>query len=566
MDRGSRHSAQSPAGAVRPDIVGALMTRGVLTATNAAQVRLSAVEVGRPPEFVVIELGLASEAEVMAILSDISGVPVWRLEAGAPDPALASGVRRQFLMTHLVAPVARRGDRIAVAMADPFDADCRAALEFSLGCAIEPLLASPTDIRATLDLVSLASHTEDQTVKPVQRDISTLADAVRSSPTALTLQALLALAIDRRASDIHLEPRARHAQIRLRIDGMLLDVEPMTLDAATSIMARIKVLADLNVAESRMPQDGRLSVAVRGTPIDVRVATTPSVHGEAITLRLLNRAGALRTVDSLGLGAHEKLVLQRAFAARHGLFLVSGPTGSGKTTTLYAGLEQLKGKGLKILSIEDPIELQFDHVLQIQVAPQIGLTFSAALRSVLRHDPDVIMVGEIRDAETAKIAIQAALTGHLVVASIHARDALRACTRLLEMGVEPYQLSAALIGSMAQRLVRSLCAACSEIVAPSAELLALGKNMGAPPAHASWLAGRGCGACAGGGYAGRIPVAEGLLVSEALTSAIARSDSLEAQEHIAAASGYRPLRYDALEKAAAGRTSLEEAVTAIGDH
>jgi type II secretory ATPase GspE/PulE/Tfp pilus assembly ATPase PilB-like protein len=338
----------------------------------------------------------------------------------------------------------------------------------------------------------------------------------------------------------------------MRVDGQLLDHQDVSADFAASVVSRIKVLANLDLGERRLPQDGRASFVVAGRRIDVRVATLPSAFGEAATLRILDRSGVDFSFEGLGFSSAPRALLARMADVPHGLFLVTGPTGSGKTTTLYGLLDQMAGRKRKILSIEDPIEYHFDHVVQTQAAPQIGLTFASALRAFLRQDPDVILVGEIRDEETAQVAVQAALTGHLVLASLHANRALGVTPRLLDMGVEPYQLAAGLRGALAQRLVRRLCPACR---APRAATAAEQGFLARDEVKAARVFDPvGCPACDLRGFRGRLAVSEGFAVEPDLSAAIAARAPQETLERLAGLRGGNTLRADGCRKAAEGLT------------
>ncbi|MGL6043657.1 MAG: GspE/PulE family protein, partial [Sandaracinobacteroides sp.] len=365
---------------------------------------------------------------------------------------------------------------------------------------------------------------------------------------------LIAEAVDARASDIHLEPADDRLGVRYRVDGVLAQMPPLPAAVRGPIVSRIKVMAGLNIAERRLPQDGRLRLAVRGHEIDLRVATSPSIHGESVVLRILDRTRLSLDFPSLGFDAEMERAFRAAISRPHGIILVTGPTGSGKTTTLYAALSALNAPDRKLLTVEDPIEYRLPGIVQAQAHPQIGFTFATALRSFLRQDPDVIMVGEIRDTETAEIAVQAALTGHLILATLHTNSAAGAVTRLTDMKVEPFLLGSVLAGVLAQRLVRRLCPECRVPVLPDPALIeALCPGAAVP--HRLYAPG-GCSACGGSGYSGRLALVEFLPVDAAVAALIvARADE---RSIAAAATGGRTLAQDGLAKAALGLTSLEE--------
>jgi type II secretory ATPase GspE/PulE/Tfp pilus assembly ATPase PilB-like protein len=378
----------------------------------------------------------------------------------------------------------------------------------------------------------------------------------RDAPVARRVASWLATAVERRASDVHIEPRSQVLAIRFRVDGVLETIAEEPLAAAASVLARIKVLADLDLGERRIAQDGRTTIVVGGRPIDLRVSIVPSVNGEAAVLRILDRSEVKLSFDTLGFAPAERQLLDRAISWPHGLFLVTGPTGSGKTTTLYAGLEAMRASARKILTIEDPVEFHFDHVTQVQSAPKAGVTFPSAIRAFLRQDPDVILVGEIRDGETARAAVQAALTGHLVLATLHAIDAPRAVPRLLDMGVEPFQLAACFRGALSQRLVRRLCQHCRRKRASSQ----VERNTLALAPQEPVYDAAGCLRCAGTGFAGRIALAEGFEASDTFLSQLRDLGGLDA-----AAETCLPgrLRDDGAAKIRAGLTTSAEVLRAL---
>jgi general secretion pathway protein E len=386
-----------------------------------------------------------------------------------------------------------------------------------------------------------------------EADVERLKDLSSDAPVVRAVNALIGRAVESQASDIHIEPTEDSLKIRLRVDGALHDEDPLPPHLKAAFVSRIKVMAGLNIAERRLPQDGRLRLAVRGHEIDLRVATSPTIHGESVVMRILDRSNLPLDFESLGFDPDTLARFLRVLRQPHGIVLVTGPTGSGKTTTLYASLAAMNTADRKILTIEDPIEYRLAGINQTQVSPQIGLTFAAALRSFLRQDPDVMMVGEIRDLETAQVAVQAALTGHTILSTLHTNGAAAAVTRLLDMGVEPFLITSTLNAVLAQRLVRRLCPHCRETFSPTPEMFeALGVN---PVGLDRLWRPVGCPECGGAGFRGRVALLE-LLVSDAETERLilARAEARDIQ----AAAGLRTMLEDGLVKARAGLTTLDE--------
>ncbi len=380
------------------------------------------------------------------------------------------------------------------------------------------------------------------------------------APVIKLVNLMLLEALEHRASDVHVESRPDGLRVRQRIDGVLHDVATHPRQYQAAVISRLKIMANLNIAERRMPQDGRVRLRLSDRELDVRVSTLPTVHGEGVVLRILDRATGVRDLEALGMDEATEERFARLIQRPNGIILVTGPTGSGKTTTLYAALRRINTPAVKIITVEDPVEYQVDGLTQIPVNPKAGRTFASALRSILRHDPDVVMVGEMRDRETAEIAIQAALTGHLVFSTLHTNDAPGGVTRLLDMGVEPYLVAATVQGILAQRLVRIVCQHCRAAYTPSADEQARISEAGFDHERMQFVRGEGCDQCAGTGYRGRSGIYELLVMRESLRSAVVQGASLDQLRRDAEVHGMVPLHRAAWAKAAEGETTIAEAV------
>jgi type II secretory ATPase GspE/PulE/Tfp pilus assembly ATPase PilB-like protein len=549
----------------RERVLERLIERGLIDSLALERARNVARKTHQPVEQALNQMGAVSEDDTAEAYAEVSGCALWR--ADQEPPQLAPGdvdVALDYLKQKRLLPISRTETALRVAACDPLDDEALMGLAFATGLSLNILVARTTDWRKGFGAIY---GEPEQTVSVDERrlelDVQRATDSNADSESARLLTSTFEAALSRGASDLHFEPRRHDLRVRHRIDGRLVDYQIVAADLSASVVSRIKVLASLDLGERRLPQDGRATFVVAGRPVDVRVSILPSAFGESAVLRLLDRSSVGFQFDDLGFAAPQKAILTRVASAPHGIFLVTGPTGSGKTTTLYALLNSLARTEKKILSIEDPIEYHFEHVVQTQAAPSIGLTFASALRSFLRQDPDVILVGEIRDTETAQVAVQAAMTGHLVLASLHANDAVRVVPRLLDMGIEPYQLAAALFGALAQRLVRRLCPGCrGERETTPAELAFLARG-GLAPAPRTFDA-PGCPACDGSGYRGRLTIGEGFLCDEPMTGAIARQEPLSLIAELARQNGLRPMIVDGCEKAAAGLTSLREVMASAG--
>lgn len=534
-----------------------------LDAAVIDRARLLAARNGQPLEQVLNQMGVVADEALAQAYADVCGCRVWdpTLEpARLPDPDV---VDRNFLIARRMLMLEAEPGKLVVAVFDPLDHEGLAGLAFASGRNVELRVATPADHRRAAHEVFGDRGSEHQRVDlRLEADAQRVADVSADSEAGRRLSDILEAAVARRASDIHVEPYRHNAAIRLRIDGRLCEHAHASTTQAAALVSRIKVLANLNLGERRLPQDGRATFVVEGRTVEARVSLVPTVFGESAVLRILDRVGVQFDLHALGIGGHEAALLERAAQAHHGLFVVAGPTGSGKTTTLYSLLGSMAASEKKILSVEDPVEHHFAHVNQIQVAPQIGLTFAHALRAFLRQDPDVILVGEIRDPETAAVAIQAAMTGHLVLASLHANDALRVVPRLQDMGVEPYQLAATLLGAAAQRLVRRLCPACRVERPPSAAESVFAQTSGARAPVRAWTE-VGCEVCNGSGFRGRVALMETFMGDDVLWDAIARSEPAATLSALASGAGLRGLALDGLDKAELGATTHAEVMSAL---
>ena len=547
-------------------IASVLRSAGLLSSEAESRARVALQESSERFDVVVTRLGLVSESALAQAVAAAADLPIAAAESFPADLSFAKGLSVPFLRENRALPIVLDENVLIVALVDPFDTFVRQSLEFVFGRKVQLVVARATDIDAAIDRIfgtagAIATQTDDYIDED---DVERLKDLVSDAPVIRAVNRLIAQAADAHASDIHIEPSEDRLMIRFRIDGVLQDRDALPAAMRAPLVSRIKVLAGLNIAERRLPQDGRLRIAVRGHEIDLRVATAPSIHGESVVMRILDRSKLALDFASLGFDPELIGQLRAAVNRPHGIVLVTGPTGSGKTTTLYAALAELNTSERKLLTVEDPIEYRMPGVIQTQVNPQIGFTFGSALRSFLRLDPDVMMVGEIRDSETAQIAVQAALTGHMILSTLHTNSAAGAIARLNDMGVEPFLLGSVLNGILAQRLVRKLCDECRVPYLASEELCSeLGVDPGDAPTffHAG-----GCPKCAGTGFSGRTSLLEFLIVDDVIARLILRRADAREIAEAAAAAGMRNLRSDGVAKARAGITTIEEAVrVAAGD-
>jgi len=475
--------------------------------------------------------------------------------------------------TYNIVPVAATGDRLAIATANPMDVEAIDAVQRHAKRRVEPLLASASRVQQTLDRVygvtdgadisaSIMEAIGDVEVQTQDSNISEdVAEERRQSgqaPVIKTVSLVIQEAVKQHASDIHFEPRAGHLEIRYRIDGALQHVRNLPKQLQPAVISRIKIMAELDIAEKRKPQDGRIAVKMHNRNVDLRISTLPVQYGERVVVRVLDKAGQQLSIDKLGFGPHE-LNLWEGFLRRpNGIILVTGPTGSGKTTTLYGSLNRIKSPEINIMTCEDPIEYELEGINQSAVNVRAGLTFAAQLRAILRQDPDVVLVGEIRDKETATIAFQAAMTGHLVFSTLHCNDAPSAITRLVDMGVEPFLIGSSVVGVLAQRLVRQLCPRCKSPYSPSMEELVL-LGMQDRQGEVEIYKPVGCPQCDNRGYAGRNSIMEIMPVNEQMRRLTLSNPTGDQVRELAAAAGMKSMSAHAIEKVLAGLTTLDEA-------
>ncbi|MEJ1970183.1 MAG: GspE/PulE family protein [Rhizomicrobium sp.] len=535
-----------------------LLGGALLQPETLARARLVEAETGERLDAVVTRLGMVSEQALADALAAALGLPLASATDFPADPVGADRISTRFLSDARALPLRETESAVEVAFVDPLDTYAAQALAFAFRRPVVALVAKAGDFDQAFDRLYGAREEATQTPEAGadDSDLEHLKDLASDAPIVRLVNTLIARAVDAGASDIHIEPGEDNLKVRLRVDGALREEPSLPSTARAGVISRIKVMASLDIAERRLPQDGRLRFAVRGQGIDFRVATAPTAHGESVVLRILDRSNL--ALDFAALGFDDEILASYLKVLRrpHGILLVTGPTGSGKTTTLYTSLATLNTPERKILTVEDPIEYRMAGINQTQVKPQIGLNFAAALRSFLRHDPDVIMVGEIRDIETAQVAVQAALTGHLILSTLHTNDAASAMTRLLDMGVEPYLISSVLGGVLGQRLVRRLCSACRESYVPSAEALAA---IGLDAAGAPHLfRAVGCAACKGSGFRGRLALLEFLPMSDAISRLVLARAEARAIARLAAEEGMRTIFGDGIAKARIGETTMEE--------
>jgi len=570
-ERFAREGGVGFAGAAfEQSLLSSLESAGALSEESAERARRAHARTRGSLVDILIRLGLCEEKALAETIAAVSGRQLLAADEFPQSAIAVDQLSVPFLREARVVPVAENDECVTVAATDPTDTVIAHALHLVFFKPVVFAVATASQIDdailrlyggSSADTAELAAAESDVT----DTDVARLRESAGEAPIIRFVDRLIARAIDSRASDIHIEPLERQLRVRVRIDGMLTEEDPAPLSAAPAIVSRIKILAHLDIAERRLPQDGSIKMNVRGREVDLRVATAPVVHGECVSIRILDR-GAVR-VDLGELGFEGALLnsLAAMLGRPNGIVLVTGPTGSGKSTTLYAALDRLNTGTRKIVTVEDPVEYKIDGLNQIQVKPEIGLDFARALRSILRHDPDVIMVGEIRDAETARIATQAALTGHLVLSTLHTNDAASAVTRLLDMGIEDYLVTSTVAGVIAQRLVRTLCPACrAEHEVPEFLKAAIAQRPSESKPVEFFVA-KGCASCRGTGYRGRTIITEMLTMDRGVRRAVLSKAEATEIRTMAIESGMRTLYESGLDAVFAGLTTHEEVLRVAQD-
>ena len=523
---------------------------------------------------VLVDKEFVSEEELLRALALQLDLPYYdRLPINDIDPALVDSIPIQFCRDNRVLPIARDDFNVTVVVSDPLNIfpldDLRLILSTNINMIVSPASVIENSINRVFERANDASQKviDELNVPEVgeDQDLEETRDLLESSddekPIIRLVNGLLARAVKERASDIHIEPFEQEVLVRFRIDGMLQDKTQVPRRHAGSLASRIKIIGKLNIAEKRVPQDGRIAIKVAGKDIDVRLSVLPVAHGERIVMRLLDKSSGGKRLDQMGLEKPTFETMSMLCEQKHGIILVTGPTGSGKSTLLYAALMHINTTDINIMTIEDPVEYQVSGVGQIEVKEKVGMTFASGLRAILRQDPDVIMIGEIRDAETAKIAVQASITGHLVLSTVHTNDTASTVTRFMDFGVQPFQLSSAVLGIAATRLLRKLCPHCREAYDPTEEELhLLGSEREALAGKKVYRAGQGCDRCFGIGYLGRTGVYELLVFDDDIRALILKTQDSKAIKKLAIEKGMVTLRDAAFQKVLSGETSLDEAI------
>jgi len=553
---------------LRRTLLGALLTEEGIITSEQLEVALAEQRRGDGTKRIgeiLVQLRYLTEPNLLRMLSLQLDCPIVDLAQEPPDPEVLEIVPSEFARKHHLIPLRRNDETLVVAMADPLDISGIDDLHLLTGLDIAPVLALPGDIDRLCEQAYMSRMIQD--VKEAEKAIEDednldVADLQKMAKEELVIQMvnlIINQAIQDRASDIHIEPFDKELRVRYRVDGVLHEVNSPPKRFHAAIVSRIKILSDMNIAERRLPQDGRMRIRASGRQIDLRISTIPTVYGEGCVMRILDKRTAMLGLTELGMEREMFGRFRRIIQEPHGIMLVTGPTGSGKTTTLYASLNEIYSVEKKIITVEDPVEYQLNGVNQIQALPNIGLTFASALRSIVRQDPDIIMVGEIRDHETVEISVHAALTGHLVFSTLHTNDAAGAVSRLLDMGAEPFLIASSLIGVVAQRLVRMNCPHCREAYEEKPEVL---REIGIDPAiikREPLVRGKGCPECRGLGYRGRSGIYEMLTIDEPVRRMIIeRSSAAAIKSYAQKNQGMVSMLADGREKVLQGHTTIAE--------
>jgi type II secretion system protein E len=575
-------------------LVQRLIQSGKIRDTDAARAEaIVAATTDRPPHELLVEQGFAKEEDVLALLGEEFGLDVMDLTQTVVEIETLKSVPLRLVHRRNVMPISRANGTLIVATGNPYDVYALDELQTATGLHVQPVLASAKEITRLIRTHfgvggdTVAALTADkkkddvELLEEIEADDSELAKQAQEASVVKLVNEILVEAASERASDIHIEPEEKTLRIRYRIDGLLQTqkLPPEISRFQNAIISRIKIMARLNIAEKRLPQDGRIKMRVQGREVDVRVSIIPMIYGEGIVMRLLDKGRMVFNLANVGMLPHIYHTFKQLIDRPHGIVLVTGPTGSGKSTTLYSALNEIKDEVTKIITVEDPVEYQQTGISQIQVHTKIGMTFANALRSILRHDPDVILIGEMRDLETGEAAIQASLTGHMVFSTLHTNDAPSAVTRMIDMGIEPFLVASTVEGVMAQRLVRTICADCKEEFTPHVEELPIdfpvGKVAEAYMTHGASIAafqpaldrtgpvptlyrGKGCRACRQTGFRGRTSIHELMVNSDPIREMIVNRVNAGVIRQEAMKSGMLSLRQDGWKKVLAGNTTVDE--------
>ena len=555
-----------------------LLQRKAVKADSLAEAREEAESTGTRLEKILVQRNLVSGVDMALSLSEYLNLPPIQLTRYTPDAHLIEQFSRELLQRHRLLPMSKTDTMLIVAMGDPFDVVGLESLHAMTGLDVVPMVAPEKDVA---DVLQKMVREPTQGLEDILRDVGegdvevgrekqdevSLEDMMESAedaPVIRIVNSIMVEALRKHASDIHIEPMERVIRLRYRVDGVMYESHSPPKHLQSAIISRLKIMSNLNIAERRVPQDGRFKIRAMGKEADIRVSMLPTVHGEKIVMRILDKSALAANLGSLGLDPRSLDNLRFAIAQPHGMILVTGPTGSGKTTTLYSCLQELNQPDVNIITVEDPVEYQLMGINQVQTHSDVGLTFAAGLRSILRQDPDIVMVGEIRDGETASIAVQAALTGHLVLSTLHTNDAAGAIARLMFMGVEPFLLASSLIMTQAQRLFRKLCTVCKQPIQIPLETLRANHMDPEQFKDMQFFGPRGCPKCGNTGYRGRGSIMEILLLNDAIRGMILKSANAGDIREVAVKNGMLTLRDMGLFRVREGLTTLEEVLRVTG--
>lgn len=523
---------------------------------------------------VLRDLGMVTEREVIEVLEFQLGFPIVDLVDAEFEIKAIEIVPETLARKHGIMPIACRSGKIIVAMSDPLNYDALEEIRMASGLRVQPMIALSSDIEQSITrhygmnqpMVQIEEVEENREVKEEEREVTD-----QDSPIVKLVNQIIHNAVHQQASDIHIEPQEKQLQVKFRVDGVLRNQMTLSKTLQGVMTSRVKIVANLNIAERRLPQDGRIQMQISSRKIDIRVSTLPAVNGESIVLRILDQSAGIKKMSELGMNEWNLQSFEKMIQRPNGIILISGPTGSGKTSTLYSALNRLNVEDVKIITVEDPVEYRLGGITQVQVNAKIGLTFASGLRSILRQDPNIVMVGEMRDTETSEIAVRASLTGHLVLSTIHTNSAVSTISRLVDMGIDSYLIASSVNCVVAQRLLRRICTSCKELSpAKPEEIRLLEKfklldqvvsDQGIKMVHR----GKGCSICNKAGYRGRIAVHEVLVVDEGLRRLIVQNRSSDDLEEHLEKSEYKNMMYDGLYKVLLGLTTVEEVLKAVAD-